>query len=367
MQWVWPRAPAELPRARAFAALVIDACELVVEYLGAGSSAVALSGTCRRWRGVVGTSDCWAPVLRRVANAASQQMIAEIQAERQAGQYSYTRDWFAAIATHSRHACRWITNFPQECHTARGSAPACTGSGTGSGAAALPARQQQGFLGRLVEAARRAVRSQAPVPRFGGCLLHEHILVLGLDEAGKSTALASLAFGPIAHSHPMLGLDIEAVEHRGVTFAAWDVGGTAKIEPYTRLRYPYPQTRAVIFVVDAADVGRLGRGRDDDTVGVAARELHRVLRAPGVPRDVAVLVLANKQDAAGALRPDDVARRLGLDFSRDTPVMFCVQGCCATSGVGLREGLAWLDEALSHRSRFIPPPPRVGDRPVTCK
>jgi signal recognition particle receptor subunit beta len=54
-----------------------------------------------------------------------------------------------------------------------------------------------------------------------------------------------------------------------------------------------------------------------------------------------VLILANKQDIAGAAKPDEAARLLGL---ADLPPArrWHIQGCCALTGQGLTEGFRWL-------------------------
>ena len=57
-------------------------------------------------------------------------------------------------------------------------------------------------------------------------------------------------------------------------------------------------------------------------------------------RGLPILLLANHQDAPGALGPPEVAAALGVVDVRGREVH--VQGAVATTGVGLQEGLAWL-------------------------
>ena len=56
-----------------------------------------------------------------------------------------------------------------------------------------------------------------------------------------------------------------------------------------------------------------------------------------------ILVLANKQDLAGAMSVSEVTEKLGLHAIRHRH--WYVQACCATAGHGLYEGLDWLASA----------------------
>lgn len=60
--------------------------------------------------------------------------------------------------------------------------------------------------------------------------------------------------------------------------------------------------------------------------------------------EAALLVFANKQDLPKALKVGDVAEKLELASLRTRP--WHIQGCCATSGDGLYEGLDWLSATL---------------------
>jgi hypothetical protein len=51
------------------------------------------------------------------------------------------------------------------------------------------------------------------------------ILVLGLDNAGKTTALKKLADEDITHTMPTQGFNIKSVLHEGFKLNVWDIGG----------------------------------------------------------------------------------------------------------------------------------------------
>ena len=79
-----------------------------------------------------------------------------------------------------------------------------------------------------------------------------------------------------------------------VGFQVWDLGGQTSIRPYWRCYYP--NTDAIIFVVDSCDADRLG---------VARQELMAMLEEEEL-KDAILLVFANKQDAKGALNAQQV-------------------------------------------------------------
>jgi hypothetical protein len=62
------------------------------------------------------------------------------------------------------------------------------------------------------------------------------ILVLGLDNAGKTTALKKLADEDISHTMPTQGFNIKSVLHEGFKLNVWDIGGTFKHAHSVRAR-----------------------------------------------------------------------------------------------------------------------------------
>ncbi|CAB0007370.1 unnamed protein product [Nesidiocoris tenuis] len=58
------------------------------------------------------------------------------------------------------------------------------------------------------------------------------ILLLGLDNAGKTTLLKRLASEDINHVTPTQGFNIKTVQSEGFKLNVWDIGGQKKIRPY---------------------------------------------------------------------------------------------------------------------------------------
>jgi signal recognition particle receptor subunit beta len=63
-------------------------------------------------------------------------------------------------------------------------------------------------------------------------------------------------------------------------------------------------------------------------------------------KDVAILVIANKQDLAHSMSVSELENK--LDFSRNLPGRrWRIQAASATQGYGLREGFDWLADKLA--------------------
>ncbi|MES1912774.1 MAG: ADP-ribosylation factor 1 [Cercozoa sp. M6MM] len=167
------------------------------------------------------------------------------------------------------------------------------------------------------------------------------ILMVGLDNAGKTTILYKIKLSEVVTTIPTIGFNVESVEYRGINFTMWDVGGQDKIRPLWR--HYYQNTDAIIFVVDSADSERLDQSSSDHERS-AAEELHSLLLADEL-QDASLLVLANKQDQPEALSINEITERLGLNKLRNRN--WYIQASCAMTGDGLYEGLDWLTTAVS--------------------
>jgi ADP-ribosylation factor protein 1 len=162
------------------------------------------------------------------------------------------------------------------------------------------------------------------------------ILMLGLDGAGKTTILTALKLNEFVNTIPTVGFNVETISYRNLNFNIWDVGGQDKIR---RLwRYYYNNVDCLIFVIDSMDRERI----DDrfDYENSAKDELIRLLNEDELS-GVSLLVYANKQDAQGAMKVQDVATSLDLpNIARGHN--WHIQGCSAMTGDGLYEGLQWI-------------------------
>ena len=159
------------------------------------------------------------------------------------------------------------------------------------------------------------------------------LLVLGLDNSGKTTILKKLSDEDITQIMPTQGFNIKSLMHEGFKLNVWDIGGQKSIRPYWR-NY-YDQTDALIYVVDSADKRRM------EETGVELQQLLDEEKLSHVP----LLVLANKQDLLNALSPAELTAELGLNELRSRT--WNIIACSAKTGEGLNEGLEWLVEQIN--------------------
>merc|ERR1711970_340411 len=159
------------------------------------------------------------------------------------------------------------------------------------------------------------------------------ILMVGLDNAGKTTVLYKLKLGEVVTTVPTIGFNVETVEYKNISFTMWDVGGQDRIRPLWR--HYYQGTNGLIYVVDSNDRDRIEDAREELTKMLNEDEM----------RDAVLLVFANKQDLPNAMTAAEVTEKLGLQQMRNR--QWYIQSTCATTGDGLYEGLDWMSRTLS--------------------
>jgi len=159
------------------------------------------------------------------------------------------------------------------------------------------------------------------------------LLVLGLDNAGKTTILRKLSNEDITNITPTAGFNIKSLSMSNFRLNVWDIGGQKAIRPYWK-QY-YDSTDALIYVIDSADKKRV------EETGEELSQLLEEDQMNGVP----LLVLANKQDLVNALSAKDVAEGLNLFSIRDRP--WQIQPCSAKTGEGLKDGMEWLIKQIN--------------------
>ncbi|XP_061761363.1 putative ADP-ribosylation factor-like protein 5C isoform X1 [Nerophis ophidion] len=158
--------------------------------------------------------------------------------------------------------------------------------------------------------------------------LEHKVIIVGLDNAGKTTILYQFLTKEAVHTSPTVGSNVEQLVVRNTHFLVWDIGGQSNLRS-SWYAY-YCNTEIVILVVDSTDRARLTLTKD---------ELHRMLAHEDL-QNAAVLVLANKQDVKGSMTAAEISRCLTLDaISTHT---WHVQACCGLTGEGLTACLDWM-------------------------
>ena len=162
------------------------------------------------------------------------------------------------------------------------------------------------------------------------------VLMLGLDEAGKTTLLYRIRLGETISSVPTIGFNVETLTFDSMKLAIWDVGGKPNMRPLWR--HYADNTAALIFVVDSGN---------REKVIESGQVLHDFLKEREEElKDTILLVFANKQDMgiATTVSVAEVTELLWLNQLHGR-TWYCT-GCSAVLGQGINEGLTWLVQEL---------------------
>ncbi|GMN44628.1 hypothetical protein TIFTF001_013824 [Ficus carica] len=197
-----------------------------------------------------------------------------------------------------------------------------------------------------------------------------HILILGIDKAGKTTFLeklksvySNLEGLPPDRIVPTVGLNIGRIEVSNTKLVFWDLGGQPGLRSIWE-KY-YEEAHAVVYVIDAACPSRF----EDSKSALEKALRHEDLQ--GAP----LLILANKQhyiwslnkslnvfsvlnfghpgpqilDRAEAVSAEELARYLDLKKLDERVYMF--EAVSAYDGLGIKESVEWLVESMERSKR----------------
>ncbi|OUC40973.1 ADP-ribosylation factor family protein [Trichinella nativa] len=129
----------------------------------------------------------------------------------------------------------------------------------------------------------------------------EHkVIIVGLDNAGKTTILYHFLMDEVVHTSPTIGSNVEEVVWKNIHFLMWDIGGQDSLRASWNTYYTNTE------------------------------EL----------RKSAVLIFANKQDIKKSMTSAEISHELNLTSIKDQ--RWQIQACCALTGEGLQQGLEWM-------------------------
>lgn len=163
------------------------------------------------------------------------------------------------------------------------------------------------------------------------------ILLLGLDNAGKTTIVKKFCNQDTSTISPTLGFQITALQFMSYTLNIWDVGGQQSLRSYWR-NY-YESSDGIVWVVDSNDAGRLQDCK---------KELHSLLGEERLA-GASLLIFMNKQDIPTALSKEEIAEILDVDAIREGKRHVHLEACSAQTGDGLLDGMTWMAADVSDR------------------
>ncbi|KAL1800943.1 hypothetical protein ACET3X_001285 [Alternaria dauci] len=154
------------------------------------------------------------------------------------------------------------------------------------------------------------------------------ILMLGLDNAGKTTIVKKMMNEDVNSVSPTLGFIIKTIEYDGYKLNIWDVGGQKTLRTYWK-NY-FEKTDTLIWVVDATDRERIDDCRNE-LAGLLLEE-----RLSGA----SLLVFKNKSDVPGSMTEGEIREGLRLDAIKTHK--WHIMSCSAMTGSNLQQGLEWV-------------------------
>lgn len=177
------------------------------------------------------------------------------------------------------------------------------------------------------------------------------VLILGLDNAGKTTYLEQTKTKFTKHYKGInpskitttVGLNLGEIETSNVRLRFWDLGGQEELQSLWD-KY-YAESHAIIYLVDSYDRERLHESKETFSRMITNSSLR------GVP----LLLLANKQDLDHTLSVADLKSEFH-EFARSGGIRDCkVMGTSALNGEGVNEGIEWLVQCVKRNSMDRPP------------
>jgi ADP-ribosylation factor-like protein 4 len=181
------------------------------------------------------------------------------------------------------------------------------------------------------------------------------LVLIGLDNVGKSTIVNRLKTGQYCETIPTVGFNCEKIKGRtqktkDCQFTIWDLGGQERVRPLWRTYCK--SAHGILFVVDSAERGTLEEAK------IELEQMIKFTEAYFLP----ILILANKQDLPDAHDLDYLRKYFFKDtatqsqnlktnpFMRNNSVSnsrkIDIISVCAITGEGLDEALELMYEMI---------------------
>ena len=163
------------------------------------------------------------------------------------------------------------------------------------------------------------------------------IIILGMQNAGKTTILYRLSLGQLVKTTPTIGSNVEELTYNNVKFQAWDLGGQESTRSVWDVYYM--NTDAIVYVIDS---------QDEEYFEESKAQFHKLLSHPNL-KNTLILIFANKQDLPRAKSVEQLIR--DYEFDKIKSHIWHIQACSAKKGEGMITGIKWLSEQLVFRGK----------------
>lgn len=162
------------------------------------------------------------------------------------------------------------------------------------------------------------------------------ILVLGLDNAGKTTIVNSIMGKDIMKVVPTMGFQIHTFPWKGYSISAWDIGGQSSLRSFWG-NY-FDKLDVIVWVVDSVNTMKL-------------QELYQELREKVIQQDqlqgTYFVVLVNKIDLLLESERDSTCEELGAALGLELELhktKYTIRAVLGRTGEGLAGTMDWIVE-----------------------
>ncbi|MHA1298865.1 MAG: ADP-ribosylation factor family protein [Candidatus Helarchaeota archaeon] len=166
------------------------------------------------------------------------------------------------------------------------------------------------------------------------------LVMIGLDNAGKTTILNYLKVGSLTKTIPTIGVNYETFKFKNLNFNCYDLGGQVSFRQFWK--EAAQDCNALIFVVDSTDKDRMEESK---------KELNEII-SNDLPPKVPIIIFSNKIDLPDHVQYSEIAKIFNL------PVLekrnWHIQETSAVTGFGFIEGIVWLYQELTGEKIVLP-------------
>ncbi|KAN0009862.1 hypothetical protein ACTFIU_007172 [Dictyostelium citrinum] len=184
------------------------------------------------------------------------------------------------------------------------------------------------------------------------CKVSKRILMVGIDDSGKTTMLYKMKTNEIHKTIPTIVFNCETIEFKDATFSIFDVRGGNSISN-NLWRHYYKDISAIIFVVNCLD---------RDIIEDVKFELLKILNDQINLKCIPILIYLNKYDKQLLFKEDEKYSyyqkyrdnpitiselEILLDLSNDNNKYnkkYHIEYSSSATGLGINKGIEWLIE-----------------------
>uniref|UniRef100_A0A6B2LKR9 Uncharacterized protein n=1 Tax=Arcella intermedia TaxID=1963864 RepID=A0A6B2LKR9_9EUKA len=155
------------------------------------------------------------------------------------------------------------------------------------------------------------------------------IVMLGLDNAGKSTLLHKIKYAHLTSLPPTERALLEELVVGNVKFSAWDLGGHEIIR--AAWREYYVQADVIVFVIDSSDTNRIEEAKE---------ELHEIIHDENLTNRI-ILILGNKIDLVNSLSREQLIEMLDIQSFLNESPKAQIFSTSVITGTGIQQAFQW--------------------------